>query len=218
MIAFRFLLVAVLALAGLLASRWVAPDGKMQQQAWAPPAPILPELSAPRAPASLEARVQAGAGAYFAILDRPMFAPDRRPPPPPDAKPDEPPPDPLAGLTLYGIFTGADFSGIVARINDKVRRVRVGEPLGEWTVRSVQGREVTFARGDETRSVTLVHAFGPRAALPVIAGGSGGAVPTASGMRPDIASIQQQEQDAARERLRQRNELFRKAGLPPVKE
>ncbi|MFY3382636.1 hypothetical protein [Paracidovorax sp. MALMAid1276] len=218
MIAFRLLLVAVLALSGALASRWVTADGQLRQQLWSAPEAIPPDLSAPKVPSGIDARGSGGATAYFAILDRPMFAPDRRPPPPPDAKPEEPPPDPLAGLTLYGIFTGADFSGIVARINDKVRRVRVGEPLGEWTVKSVQGREVVFARGDETRAVTLAHAFGPRPALPPSAGqGAPGAAP-APGVRPDLASIQQQEQEAARERLRQRNELFRKAGLPPVKE
>ena len=121
----------------------------------------------------------------------------------------------MAGLTLYGIFSGPEFSGIVARINDRVRRVRVGEPLGEWTVQSVQGREVTFSRGEETRGVQLVHAFGPRAEAPVV---QGAAPSGAMGAPLDRSAIQQKEQEAARERLRQRNELFRKAGLPPVKE
>lgn len=105
----------------------------------------------------------------------------------------------------------------MARVNDKVRRVRLNEPLGEWTVQSIEGREVTFARGDETRSVRLVHVFGPQ---PPAAAGSPAPVAASPsiGGRPDLVSIQQQEQEAARERLRQRNELFRKAGLPPVKE
>lgn len=215
MMTMRILLALVLALAAGLTALWLGPDAKPRDHSWVPPAPLAPEITAPSAPAGLDARATAGAGAYFAILDRPMFAPDRRPPPPPDAKPAEPPPDPLAGLTLFGVFTGSEFSGIVARINDRVRRVRVGEPLGDWTVQGVEGRSVIFARGDETRTVQLVHAYGQRPSAPP---GSGTPAAAAPSGRPDLASIQQQDQEAARERLRQRNELFRKAGLPPVKE
>lgn len=217
MMAMRILLVTVFALAAGLTALWLGPDARPRPHGWEPPAPLLPEITIPSGPAGMDARAPSGVGAYFAILDRPVFAPDRRPPPPPDAKPVEPPPDPLAGLTLFGVFSGSDFSGIVARINDRVRRVRVGELLGDWTVQGVQGRSVTFVRGDETRTVQLAHAYGQR---PVTAPGAVGGAPAApapSG-RPDLASIQQQEQEAARERLRQRNELFRKAGLPPVKE
>nr|WP_295941527.1 hypothetical protein [uncultured Acidovorax sp.] len=217
MTAFRALLALMIALSGGLAWMWVAPSGQLRSHAWTPPAPITPDMPAPKLPAGLETKQAAGVGAYVAILDRPLFAPDRRPPPPPDAAPEAPKPDPLAGLTLYGIFKGPDFSGIVARVNDKVRRVRLNEALGEWTVQSIEGREVTFVRGDETRSVRLVHVFGPQP--PAVAGSSPPVAASPSiGGRPDLVSIQQQEQEAARERLRQRNELFRKAGLPPVKE
>lgn len=217
MMAFRVLLFFVAASASGLAWMWVDPSGHLRPQHWVPPAPILPEVSAPKLPAGLEVRQAPGAGAYFAILDRPLFAPDRRPPPPPDAVVEAPKPDPLAGLTLFGIFKGPEFSGIVARVNDRVRRVRLNEALGDWTVKAIEGREVTFARGDESRTMRLAHVFGPQpvqaAAPPAPA-----ATPSFAGGRPDLASIQQQEQEAARERLRQRNELFRKAGLPPVKE
>lgn len=218
MTAFRTLLALMVALTAGLAWMWVDPSGQLRSHAWTPPEPVVPDMSAPKLPAALEARQSApGVGAYVAILDRPLFAPDRRPPPPPEAAPEAPKPDPLAGLTLYGIFKGPDFSGIVARVNDRVRRVRLNETLGEWTVQSIEGREVIFARGDETRSVRLVHVFGPQ---PPAAAGAPSPVATlpSGGGRPDLAAIQQQEQDAARERLRQRNELFRKAGLPPVKE
>lgn len=215
MIASRLLALGVAALAAALAWLWVLPTGHLRTNAWAPPAPVVPDLPVPSVPAGLAVSGNQGAGAYFAILDRPMFAPDRRPAPPPDAKQAAPEPDPLAGLTLYGIFSGPEFSGIVARVNDRVRRVRVSESLGEWTVKSVQGREVTFSRGEETRTMQLVHAFGPRAAVPMA---QGPASPAAAGVPLDRVAIQQQEQEAARERLRQRNELFRKAGLPPVKE
>ncbi len=215
MMASRLLALAVAALAAVLAWLWILPTGQLRTNTWTPPAAVLPELPAPNVPAGLVVPGHSGAGAYFAILDRPLFAPDRRPAPPPDAKPVAPEQDPMAGLTLYGIFSGPQFSGIVARVNDRVRRVRVNESLGEWTVQSVQGREVTFSRGDETRTMQLVRVFAPRAAAPAA---QGSAAPTAAAAPPDRTAIQQREQEAARERLRQRNELFRKAGLPPVKE
>lgn len=219
MIAFRVLLFLVAASAVGLTWLWVDPAGQLRPQHWTPPVPIQPDVSAPKFPAGLEVRQAPGAGAYFAILDRPLFAPDRRPPPPPDAVPEAPKPDPLAGLTLYGIFQGPDFSGIVARVNDRVRRVRLNEAMGDWTVKAIEGREVTFVRGDESRTMRLVHVFGPPPPMAVALPTPGPAPAAAfAGGRPDLATIQQQEQEAARERLRQRNELFRKAGLPPVKE
>lgn len=215
MIASRLLALGAVVLAAAMAWLWVLPTGQLRTNAWVPPAPVLPEMSVPNVPAGLAVSGHQGAGAYFAILDRPMFAPDRRPAPPPDAKPVAPEPDPLAGLTLYGIFTGPEFSGIVARVNDRVRRVRVSENLGEWTVKSVQDREVTFSRGEETRTMQLVRVYAQRAAAPAA---QAPVPPAAAGVPVDRAAMQQQDQDAARERLRQRNELFRKAGLPPVKE
>lgn len=215
MIASRLLALGAVVLAAAMAWLWVLPTGQLRTNAWEPPAPVLPEMSVPNVPAGLAVSGHQGAGAYFAILDRPMFAPDRRPAPPPDAKPVAPEPDPLAGLTLYGIFTGPEFSGIVARVNDRVRRVRVSENLGEWTVKSVQDREVTFSRGEETRTMQLVRVYAQRAAVPAA---QAPVPPAAAGVPVDRAAMQQQDQDAARERLRQRNELFRKAGLPPVKE
>lgn len=220
--ALHLLLAAVAALLLALGGLWLDPQqpGALRSFGWAPPAPLAPGFAVPTLPPTLQAGVPVGTAAYLAVLDRPLFAADRRPPPPPPppgAKPPEPPPDPLASLTLFGVYTGADFSGIVARFNDKVRRVRVNETVGEWTVEAVQGRQVTFKRGEESRTVFLAHNYGPR---PTPAAGAAAAAPVAAapGVPLDRAALQAQEMEAARERLRQRNELFRKAGLPPVKE
>ncbi|GAA4418985.1 hypothetical protein [Acidovorax lacteus] len=220
--ALHWLLAAALGLLGALGVLWLDPQqpGTLRSFAWEPPAPLAPGFAVPQLPVALQGGVPAGTAAYLAVLDRPLFAADRRPPPPPPppgAKPAEPPPDPLANLTLFGVYTGADFSGIVARFNDKVRRVRVSEAVGEWTVEAVQGRQVTFKRGEESRTVYLAHQYGPR---PAPAAGAPATTPVAAsaGVPVDRAAIQAQEMEAARERLRQRNELFRKAGLPPVKE
>jgi hypothetical protein len=154
---------------------------------------------------------------YMAILDRPLFAPDRKPPPPPDAVAEQPPPDPLANIELFGLFSGEGVGGVLVRVEGKIKRVRLGETVGPWTVSEINGRSVTFVRGDESRVLTLAYLKAPRAAAPDGPVSAGAAAP--AGPAPvDRLSIQQQEQEAARERLRQRNELFRKAGLPPVKE
>lgn len=212
MMAFRLLLVVVLLLAGCLAWLWVDETGQVRSQTWQPPAPLLPEF---QPVATADASAPANPVQFLAVLDRPLFAPDRRPPPPPEAVAAEaPPPDPFANITLYGVYGSKDAGGVLARVNDRLRRVRTQETLGDWTLQSIEGREATFARGEETRVLRLAVNHGPRPAL-----AAGGAAPPAGGAVPlDRLAMQQQAMDEARERLRQRNELFRKAGLPPPKE
>ena len=94
--------------------------------------------------------------------DRPIFSPSRRPPPPPVAmpviakpierpKPAEPD-NPL--LVLVGTVVGED-SGIavlVEQATENVVKLRVNESHQGWTLRSIQGREVTF-QNDRKSSV-----------------------------------------------------------------
>lgn len=104
MMAMRILVLAVVALTAGLAALWLGPDAKPRDHRWKVPAPLAPEISVPAAPIGLQSRGQLGSGAYLAILDRPLFAPDRRPPQPPDAKPEAPLIDPMADVRLLGIF------------------------------------------------------------------------------------------------------------------
>jgi len=94
--------------------------------------------------------------------DRPIFSPSRRPPPPPvmmpviakpveRAKPAEPENPPLV---LVGTVVGED-SGIavlVEQATENVVKLRVNESHQGWTLRSIQGREVTF-QNDRKSSV-----------------------------------------------------------------
>jgi hypothetical protein len=94
--------------------------------------------------------------------DRPIFSPSRRPPPPPAmmpviakpverAKPAEPENPPLV---LVGTVVGED-SGIavlVEQATENVVKLRVNESHQGWTLRSIQGREVTF-QNDRKSSV-----------------------------------------------------------------
>ena len=97
--------------------------------------------------------------------DRPIFSPTRRPPPPPAAlaviakpveraKPAEPENPPLI---LVGTVIGED-SGIavlVEQSTENVVKLRVNESHQGWTLRSIQGREVTFQKDRKSSLLAL---------------------------------------------------------------
>jgi hypothetical protein len=153
---------------------------------------------------------------FAVILERPLFAPDRRPPPPPAAAP---PPDPFATIKIQGIFSGAN-AGILANVDNKTRRVKINETIGNWTLKSINGRDITFTQGDDHRTVRLTYA---RLDAPASQNqkANAQAAPTpasAATPAPGVVSLPQMAQDEARERLRRRNELRTSRGLPPVTE
>lgn len=149
------LLVLSTLLAGLLGWLWVGPGGTLRGIHWQPPAAVRPDLG------SLSAlsirRDDADVSRFMAILDRPVFSPTRRPPPPP------PPPkpvvpvrvDPLDSILLYGLFSGADGGGVIAKVEGKTRRIKLTESVGDWSLKEVRPRDVVFAKGGETRVVSL---------------------------------------------------------------
>lgn len=209
----RILLLLVALLSAGLASLWVDPQGHWRNIAWKPPEAKSPDVSSP-AGLMLVAPGEA-ATAYASIQARPLFAPDRRPPPPPPPPVPPPPPDPLADIQLYGVFSG-ESAGIVARVEGKMRRIKVNEALGEWTLKNIDGRTVTFAKGDEKRQLKLAYApLGARVPpAPTAAQPSAGRAPGTS----RNAAAAQNSQDEARETLRRRNEIRAARGLPPVTE
>ena len=154
-------------------------------------------------------------GRFVAVLDRPLFSPSRRPPPPPPPPAPPPPPDPFADLQLVGLLTGKDHAGVLARIEGKVRRVRVNESIGAWTLKSIQDREVTFTSGEATRVLRMAYV---RAPAPVAAAPARPALPMSVATPGISPSIAQQNQEEARDRLRRRNEIRARAGLPPLTE
>lgn len=98
--------------------------------------------------------------------DRPIFSPSRRPPPllaPPvvakrvePAKPPEQPP-----LILVGTVAGGDsaIAVFVEQSTENTIRLRVNESHQGWTLRSIQGREVTLLK-DRRSSVLALAAPG----------------------------------------------------------
>ena len=94
-----------------------------------------------------------------ATRERPMFSSSRRPPPvavaqvavakpPPKPAQEERPPQ----LSLVGTVTGGDrsFGIFVDQTSKAALRLRIGEEYQGWRLRSVQGREATFARDQQT--------------------------------------------------------------------
>ena len=155
---------AVLALPAVLllvfAAMWLRPLGGLRNAHWQPPAPLPPEVEV-GASAVLEGARAAGLSQSGAILERPLFAANRRPAPvkaaeKADAPP--PPPDPLETTRIYGVFAAGGASGIIADLDGKPRRIPVGGALGPWRVVAVAGRDITFTRGAETRVIQLRQA------------------------------------------------------------
>lgn len=146
-----------LLLAGVLLWQWVDPQGGLRNVHWQPPAPIKPALDSPSA-ASAALR-DAGTGRVVALLERPVFSPTRRPPLPPVVAKvvPPPPPDPLNTLHLYGMFSGSEGGGVIARVDGKMRRVKISEPVGDWKLKAISGSNAVFGRGSEIRTVPLVQ-------------------------------------------------------------
>ncbi len=146
------------ALVLVLAWLWIDKTGRLRNIHWQPPAPQTSDYAA-MVPA-LPGLAPADTSQFIAMLDRPLFSPTRRPPPPP------PPPqapesaDNLSTAQLSGLFLGQNDGGIIVRIGDKHRRVRLRESVEGWTLSAVQDRSATFTRGGQSRVLQL-----PRAAL-----------------------------------------------------
>lgn len=209
----RLLLLLILLLAGGLAWLWVDQQGHWRNLAWTPPKALPPDIKVPVSATPADGLAQAQSAA---IVARPLFAPDRRPPPPPapPAPPvAPPPPDPLANIQIQGIFSGEN-TGILARVNGKVRRIKVNDSVGPWTLKSIDGRDVTFTQGEENRQLRLAYArldtVAPKAPAP--------AAGTPGGPAAGAAGLPQNAQDEARERLRRRNEIRAARGLPLITE
>ena len=147
----RLLLLLVVVGSAGLASLWVDEQGQWRNITWTVPVTIAPDIKMPVNPLS-GVRTTAPVS-YASNQERPLFTPDRRPPPPP---PPPAPPDPFIGIQIFGIYTGSN-GGILARIEGRVRRVKFNESIGGWTLKSVEGRQINFVQGEQTRQLRLEY-------------------------------------------------------------
>jgi len=208
-------------LCALLVWLWVGPDGKPRNLDWSVPAPVAPEFG--DLVAALPEAKAMEVGLFMATLERPLFSPARRPAPPSPKESDtKEAPDPLANIHLFGIYTTDDGpSGMLVRVEGKVRRIAVNENLGGWTLKSVQERGATLTRNGEERVIHLAIARPAVPGKPPAAGQmappGGAASSAAAGSAAGTAEERRQQlEEANRERLRRRNELRAKAGAKPV--
>ena len=147
-----------MALAAGLAYMWLDEQGQPRDLSWRPPAPLVPEAQAHAMAHSVGS--EPDMVAFAQVLERPLFSPTRRPPPPPKPPAPPPPPDPLANVHIYGIFVGEEegTGGMLASIGGKVRRVTTADDVSGWKIKAFKEREVTLAKGEETRVLRLVQA------------------------------------------------------------
>jgi general secretion pathway protein N len=122
-----------------------------------------------------------------ATQERPLFAPSRRPPPPPavaEAAPPPPPPTPplpaepeKPQFTLVGTVTGEPQGIAVVRdqTTSALVRVRAGETISGWSLRSVDSRAMTVEKDRQVVTLTL----------PAPGNAAGGLTP------PGLAPVQQ---------------------------
>ena len=97
-----------------------------------------------------------------------------------------------------------------------MRRVKINETIGQWTLKSISGRDITFGQGDEKRQLRLAYAR-LDAPIPQAVVVNARPVPVPVPVPGDV-NLPQKVQDEVRERLQRRNELRAARGLPPVAE
>lgn len=178
------------------------------QPRWTPPPAIAPALPTPPLPL---AYTPVGTAA---MLERPLFVPNRRPAPPPPPPEAAKPPDPLEGAALIGALAGQRPIALI-RTPDGTCRLAAGARLGDWTLQTIEPQRVQFARGDETRLLALelapLGAPNPNArpaATPAPA-----AAAATSGLPPNLQAVLERTRREMEERARARAA----AGLPPLK-
>lgn len=204
------LLVLDVMLACALLWMWFDAQGNPRHVHWAPPAAIKPDFSGLKPTLAGPGQGDDG-GRIVATLDRPLFSPSRRPPPPPVVVV-APPPDPLANTQLLGVYGGAQGGGVIARVDGKVRRARINEKIGEWTITQIADRDVTFTRSGENRVIRLAGRRPPGSAATPAAP----AAAVAPSPAPSQMTGAQRVEEENRERLRYLNELNARNGLPPI--
>jgi hypothetical protein len=159
-----------------------APDPNMPRRAdapsipsvWEPPGtpqPVIivrPPDAQPRAPErtlSPNPLREIPLSSLSTTRERPIFSPSRRPPPPvvaaaPPAQAPAPPKPPRVErpqLSLVGTVGGDEesFGIFVDQTTKAALRLKIGEDYQGWKLRSVQGRDVTLERDQQTTILSL---------------------------------------------------------------
>ena len=211
------LLAGNVALALWLAWLWVTPAGQVKGVQWQQPAPLPPALDGdtPLPETGVDT------GRYVATLERPLFSPSRRMPPPPQAASAPPvidsPPD-IRVLGLYGSSADGAVGGMVARIDGQVKRVKVGDAVGRWTLKALRPGEAVLSMGDSEQVYPLRRAAADEPPASSIADNAGPAGAPSAPRAPAVDPMRQRQIEEARANVRRINALRARSGLPPVPE
>ncbi len=210
------LLVALnLALAGLLAWLWITPEGEWRDVRWQPPQPVPPALADAKALPAFDIDVVR----YLATLERPLFLATRRPPPKPEAAAAAPPTDPLPAIRLLGSFGNDEVGGVIAHVDGKIRRVRVGDSVaGSWVLKSRDGIHAVVARDGEERTIELLRSVAPSPEGLASADPSAGGEATAATAATARTAARERDLERRREQVRRMNAARARRGMPPLPE
>jgi hypothetical protein len=157
------LALAILALVGVLVLQWMD---------WPPPnpasSPIAQVPAPPGEPAGTAADPLARLNppeprdAYAAVVERPLFRPERKPPDPEDTEPTQPEPEPEIATTLDGmdlsavvITGGVNSAWVKPPGSDELIRLRLGDELEGWAVTDILPDRLVLERQGERDELPL---------------------------------------------------------------
>lgn len=211
------LLAVNLALAWGLGALWLDEDLDPKNVLWRAPAALVP--AADSLTVFQVAPLQNDLSQLNSTGERPLFWLSRRPPPPPaPEKPaTEQEPDPLADIRLVGLMDGGEQSGVIALTGGKFRRVMVGQPLGAWSLESVEGKAARFkGAGGEVRTLELKHVVQGAPDMALAQGGGGGATEGGPRIMGNDGKSRTVDEEVAERRARKAALLARGNKPPPA--
>lgn len=207
-----------LGLLGWLASMWFTRDGRLAGVHWRQPEPLKPTLDGDNSlpPTGVEM------GRFVATLERPLFSPSRRPPPPAPVASAPPVVDTPPDIRLLGLYgsrvEGGGAGGMVARIDGRVKRVKVGESIGRWTLKEIRPGEAVLAAGDVQQVYPLLRAAGTEAPTSAVSDNVAPAGSPAVTRSGTVDPARQRQIEEARANVRRMNVLRARSGMPPLPE
>lgn len=145
-----------LALALALAWMWLHRDASLRNAHWTAPQPVTSNYL--QMLPALPALVPVDASRLLILLERPLFALDRRPPPPPPppaAPLAEAPVDNFSTATVSGLVAGTGTGTVILRIAGKDQRLQLNQSVEGWQLKSIQARTATFSKDGQSRSLQL---------------------------------------------------------------
>ena len=66
-----------------------------------------------------------------------------------------PEPKPFKGFQLVGLFGHGESAGVIVSLKGKTQRMRPGETLGEWKLKSVGANDAVFTSGSQEETLVL---------------------------------------------------------------